>query len=142
MKRSLIAFHALLACSAIFCQTAEAKVVYSHPDQSSSLESRIEKLRNGDWANLLRSAELEDQQLASSKWGNGGGHKFKNSWGGGKWGNGKSGGKWSNSRPSWRNGGYYGGWRNGGWGNGGWRNGGYYRPGVGWGNGGGGFINW
>lgn len=135
MNRSLIAFHALLACSAVLCHTTDAKAVYSQPGANNSLESRIEMARNGDWTNLLRPAELEGEELASVKWNNGGGHKFKNSRGKGKWANGKGGGKWSNSRPTWRNGGYYGGWRNGG----------YYRPTrprVGWGNGGGGFINW
>jgi rSAM-associated Gly-rich repeat protein len=136
MNRTLIAFYALFACSAVLCQTAEAKAVYSQPATASTLESRIRNVRNGDWNNLLRSAELEGEQVASSKWNNGGGHKFKNSRSGGSWKNGKGGGKWSNSRPSWRNGGYYGGWGNGG----------YYRPSrpsVGWGNGGGGaFINW
>ena len=33
MKRSLLAFQALLASSAILCQTAEASATYSAPDQ-------------------------------------------------------------------------------------------------------------
>ena len=135
MNRSLIAFHALLACSAVLCHTAEAKAVYSQPLPASSLESRIEKLRNGVWHNLLRPGDLDSEQVASVKWSNGGGHKFKNSRGSGSWKNGKGGGKWRNSRPTWRNGGYDGGWRNGGYSR-------PSRPSVGWGNGGGGFINW
>lgn len=128
MKRSLIAFQALLASSAVLCQSAEAASVYSAPDQvnSNSLESRIDKARNGHWGSLLNADVIDGELVAKSKWGNGGGHKFKNSRGSGKWGNGKGGSKWSNSRPKWGNGTYYGGWRNGG----------------GWKNGGGGFVNW
>ena len=126
MKRSLIAFQALLASSAVLCQSAEATSNYNAPDQTSNLESRIEKVRNGDWSSLLQSVNLDGELIAKSKWGNGGGHKFKNSRGSGKWGNGKGGNKWSNSRPTWGNGGYRGGWANGG----------------GWRNGSGGFVNW
>ena len=126
MKRSLIAFQALLASSAVLCQSAEATSNYNAPDQTSNLESRIEKVRNGSWSSLLQSVNLDGELIAKSKWGNGGGHKFKNSRGSGKWGNGKGGNKWSNSRPTWGNGGYRGGWANGG----------------GWRNGSGGFVNW
>ena len=129
MKRSLIAFQALLASSAVICQSAEASSVYNTPDQleSNSLESRIEKARSGNWSGLLQSVDLDGELVAKGKWGNGGGHKFSNSHGSDKWKNGKGGNKWSNSRSGWRNGGYYGGWRNGG---------------GGWKNGGGGFVNW
>ena len=97
MKRSLIAFQALLASSAVLCQSAEATSIFNAPDQTNNtVEARIEAARNGN------------------KWSNGG----KSS---GKWGNGKGGGKFSNSRNSWGNGGYRVGWGNGG---GGWRNGG------------------
>ena len=125
MKRSLIAFQALLASSAVLCQSAEASNTYIAPDQrGSSLEARIHAAQTGDWSSLLNPSDAEGQLVAKSKWGNGGGHKFSNSYGSGKWKNGKSGNKWSNSRPTCGN----GGWRNGG---GGWRNGG-----------GGGFVNW
>ncbi|MFO7629971.1 MAG: GrrA/OscA1 family cyclophane-containing rSAM-modified RiPP [Prochlorococcaceae cyanobacterium] len=128
MKRSLIAFQALLACSAVFCQSSDAAVVFNQPDPANNgLERRIESARNGDWSNLLRPAELEGEQLAKSTWKNGGGHKFKNSRGSGTWKNGSGGGKWSNSRPAWGNGRYHGGWGNG--------------ASVGFRNGGG-FINW
>ena len=132
MKRSLLAFQALLASSAILCQTAEASATYSAPDQlnnnelSNTVESRINAVREGAWSTLLSSPELDGDLVAKSKWKNGGGHKFKNSRGSGKWKNGKGGNKWSNSRRTWGNGGYRGGWRNGG----------------GWKNGGGGFVNW
>ena len=130
MNRSLIAFQALLASSAVLCQTAEASSAYSAPDQlHNSIDARIDSVRNGDWSALLNSADIDGELVAKSKWGNGGGHKFSNSRGSGNWKNGKGGNKWSNSRNSWGNGGYHGGWRNGG---GGWRNGG----------GGGGFVNW
>ena len=130
MNRSLIAFQALLASSAVLCQTAEASSAYSAPDQlHNSIDARIDSIRNGDWSALLNSVDIDGELVAKSKWGNGGGHKFSNSRGSGNWKNGKGGNKWSNSRKSWGNGGYHGGWRNGG---GGWRNGG----------GGGGFVNW
>ena len=94
MKRSLIAFQALLASSAVLCQTAEASSTYTAPEQLSgpakanSIESRIEAVRNTDWGSLLKDSEMEGGLVAKGKWGNGG---------------------------------YYGGWRNGGgaWGNGG-----------------------
>ncbi|MEC8688238.1 MAG: GrrA/OscA1 family cyclophane-containing rSAM-modified RiPP [Cyanobacteriota bacterium] len=130
MNRSLIAFQALLASSAVLCQTAEASSAYSAPDQlHNSIDARIDSVRNGDWSSLLKTVDNDGELVAKSKWGNGGGHKFSNSRGSGNWKNGKGGNKWSNSRNSWGNGGYHGGWRNGG---GGWRNGG----------GGGGFVNW
>ena len=112
MNRSLIAFQALLASSAVLCQTAEASSAYSAPDQlHNSIDARIDSIRNGEWSALLNSVDIDGELVAKSKWGNGGGHKF------------------SNSRNAWGNGGDHGGWRNGG---GGWRNGG----------GGGGFVNW
>ena len=133
MKRSLIAFQALLASSAVLCQTAEASSTYTVPEQltgqakANSIEARIEAVRNTDWGSLLQDPEIEGELVAKSKWGNGKGKKFGNSYGKGKWGNGKSGNKWSNSRNTWGNGRYFGGWRNGG---------------GAWGNGGGGFVNW
>ena len=132
MKRSLIAFQALLASSAVLCQTAEASSTYTSPEQigdqtrANSIESRIDAVRNSDWSSLLNTDDIEGDLLAKSKWGNGGGHKFKNSRGSGNWKNGKGGNSWSNSRPKWGNGGYHGGWRNGG----------------AWRNGSGGFVNW
>ena len=132
MKRSLIAFQALLASSAVLCQTAEASSTFTAPEhlngaaKANSIEARIEAVRNTDWSSLLQDPEIEDELVAKSKWKNGKGKKFGNSRNG-KWGNGKSGNKWGNSRRTWGNGNYYGGWRNGG---------------GGWGNGGGGFVNW
>ncbi len=101
MKRSLIAFQALLASSAVVCQTAEASSTYSAPEhlneaaKANSIEARIEAVRNTDWGSLLKDPEIEDELVAKSKWGN--------------------------SRRTWGNGSYYGGWHNGGggWGNGG-----------------------
>ena len=124
---------ALLASSAVLWQTAEASSTYTAPEQltgpakANSIEARIEAVRNTDWGSLLQDPEIEGELVAKSKWGNGKGKKFGNSYGKGKWGNGKSGNKWSNSRNTWGNGRYYGGWRNGG---------------GAWGNGGGGFVNW
>ena len=118
----------MLASSAVLCQSAEASKTYSAPDHlESSLEARIKAAQTGDWSSLLNPSDSEDELVAKSKWGNGGGHKFSNSRGSGKWKNGKSGNKWGNSRNTWGNGGYHGGWRNGG---------------GAWGNGRGGFVNW
>jgi rSAM-associated Gly-rich repeat protein len=129
MKRSLIAFQALLASSAVLCQSAEATSIFNAPDQTNNtVEARIEAARNGNWESLLKNAEPDEALVAKGKWKNGNGNKWSN--GGkssGKWGNGKGGGKFGNSRNSWGNGGYRVGWGNGG---GGWR------------NGGGGFANW
>ena len=103
MKRSLIAFQALLASSAVLCQTAEASSTYTAPEylngaaKANSIEARIEAVRNTDWGSLLKDPEIEDELVAKSKCGNG-----------------KSGNKWGNSRRTWGNGSYYGGWRNGG----------------------------
>ena len=103
MKRSLIAFQALLASSAVLCQTAEASSTYTAPEylngaaKANSIEARIEAVRNTDWGSLLKDPEIEDELVAKSKWGNG-----------------KSGNKWGNSRRTWGNGSYYGGWGNGG----------------------------
>ena len=51
MKRSLIAFQALLASSAVLCQSAEAGSTYVAPDSlANSLESRIKTGQDGDWS--------------------------------------------------------------------------------------------
>ena len=77
MKRSLIAFQALLASSAVLCQTAEASSTYSAPEhlndaaKANSIEARIEAVRNTDWGSLLKDPEIEDELVAKSKWGNG-----------------------------------------------------------------------
>ena len=103
MKRSLIAFQALLASSAVLCQTAEASSTYSAPEhlndaaKANSIEARIEAVRNTDWGGLLQDPEIEGELVAKRRWGNG-----------------KSGNKWSNSRNNLGNGRHYGGWRNGG----------------------------
>ena len=119
MKRSLIAFQALLASSAVLCQSAEATSIFNAPDQTNNtVEARIDAARNGNWESLLKNAEVDEALVAKGKWKNGNGNKWKN--GGkisGKWVNGKGGGKFGNSRNSWGNGG-------------------------GWVNGGGGFANW
>ena len=57
MKRSLIAFQALLASSAVLCQSAEATSIFNAPDQTNNtVESRIEAARNGNWESLLKNA--------------------------------------------------------------------------------------
>ena len=108
MKRSLIAFQALLASSAVLCQSAEATSIFNAPDQTNNtVESRIDAARNGNWEGLLKNAEEDEALVDKAKWKNGNGNKWSN--GGkssGKWGNDKGGGKFSNSRNSWGNGGY------------------------------------
>ena len=97
MKRSLIAFQALLASSAVLCQTAEASSTYTAPEQltgpakANSIEARIEAVRNTDWGSLLQDPEIEGELVAKSKWGNGKGKGFGNSYAKGKWGNGGGG---------------------------------------------------
>ena len=77
MKRSLIAFQALLASSAGLCQTAEASSTYSAPEhlndaaKANSIEARIEAVRNTDWGSRLQEPEIEGELVAKSKWGNG-----------------------------------------------------------------------
>ena len=67
MKRSLIAFQALLASSAVLCQTVEASSTYTAPEQltgpakANSIEARIEAVRNTDWGSLLKGPEIEDE---------------------------------------------------------------------------------
>lgn len=62
MKRSLIAFQALLASSAVLCQTVEASSTYTAPEhlngqaQANSIESRIEAVRNTDWGQPAQGA--------------------------------------------------------------------------------------
>ena len=96
MKRSLIAFQALLASSAVLGQTAEASFTYSAPEhlndaaKANSIEARIEAVRNPDWGSLLQDPEIEGELVAKSKWGNGKCKKFGNSYGKGKWGNGSN----------------------------------------------------
>ena len=110
MKRSLIAFQALLASSAVLDQSAEATSIFNVPDQTNNIvEARIDAARNGNWESLLKNAETDEALVAKGKWKHGNGNKWSN--GGkssGKWGNGKGGGKFGNS---WGNG---GGWVNGG----------------------------
>ena len=96
MKRSLIAFQALLASSAVLCQTAEASSTYTAPEhltgpaKANSIEARIEAVRNTDWGSLLQDPEIEGELVAKSKWGNG---RYYGGWrnGGGAWGNGGGG---------------------------------------------------
>ena len=89
MKRSLIAFQALLASSAVLCQSAEATSIFNAPDQTNNtVEARIEAARNGNWESLLKNAEPDEALVAKGKWKNGNGNKWSNG--------GKSSGKWGN----------------------------------------------
>jgi rSAM-associated Gly-rich repeat protein len=69
MKRSLIAFQALLASSAVLCQSAEATSIFNAPDQTNNtVEARIEAARNGNWESLLKNAEPDEALVAKGKW--------------------------------------------------------------------------
>ena len=65
MKRSLIAFQALLASSAVLCQSAEATSIFNAPDQTNNtVEARIDAARNGNWESLLKNAEADEALVA------------------------------------------------------------------------------
>ncbi len=80
MNRSLIAFQALTASSAVLCRSSEAGSTYVAPDPlASSLKRRIKTVQDGDWSSPFNPADSEGELVAKRKWGNGGGHKFSNS---------------------------------------------------------------
>ena len=68
MNRSLIAFQALIASSAVLCQSAEAGSTYVAPDSlANSLESRIKTVQDGDWSSLLNTINSDGELVAKSK---------------------------------------------------------------------------
>ena len=93
-KTSLLTFAAVLATSAVLCESSRA-AVHNEPDLGNALEQRIERLSPDAWALMQRNGLLRDEEIARA-WGNGGGRA---------WGNGGA------RRRAWGNGG--GGFANG-----------------------------
>ena len=84
-KTSLLTFAAVLATSAVLCESSRA-AVHNEPDLGNSLEQRIERMSPEAWAVMQRNGVLTDEQIARA-WGNGGGRAWGNG-GGRAWGNG------------------------------------------------------
>ena len=93
-KASLLSLAAVLATSAVLCESSRA-AVHNDPDLGNSLEQRIERMSPEAWAVMQRNGVLSYEQIARA-WGNGGGRA---------WGNGGA------RRRAWGNGG--GGFANG-----------------------------
>ena len=93
-KTSLLTFAAVLATSAVLCESSRA-AVHNEPDLGNSLEQRIERMSPEAWEVMKRNGLLTDEEIARA-WGNGGGRA---------WGNGGA------RRRAWGNGG--GGFANG-----------------------------
>ena len=90
-KTSLLTLAAVLATSAVLCESSRA-AVHNEPDLGNSLEQRIERMSPEAWAVMQRNGVLTDEEIARA-WGNGGGRAWGN--GGGvrrrAWGNGGGG---------------------------------------------------
>ena len=93
-KTTLLTFAAVLATSAVLCESSRA-AVHNEPDLGNALEQRIERMSPEAWAVMKRNGLLTDEEIARA-WGNGGGRA---------WGNGGA------RRRAWGNGG--GGFANG-----------------------------
>lgn len=101
-KTSLLSLAAVLATSAILCESSKA-AVHREPDLGNALEQRIERMGTKAWA-LLDSNGITGTTPDSiaRAWGNGGGRA---------WGNG--GRAWGNGGRGFANGGGGGGFANG-----------------------------
>jgi rSAM-associated Gly-rich repeat protein len=90
-KTSLLTFAAVVATSAVLCESSRA-AVHNEPDLGNALEQRIERMSPEAWAVMKRNGLLRDEEIARA-WGNGGGRAWGN--GGGvrrrAWGNGGGG---------------------------------------------------
>ena len=75
-KTSLLSLAALLATSAVLCESSSA-AVHSDPDLGNSLEQRIERMGPEAWAVMKRSGISGVDTLARA-WGNGGGRAWGN----------------------------------------------------------------
>ena len=92
-KTSLLSLAAVLATSAILCESSKA-AVHREPDLGNALEQRIERMGTKAWA-LLDSNGITGTTPDSiaRAWGNGGGGRgFANGGGGGGFANGYRGG--------------------------------------------------
>ena len=79
-KTSLLTFAAVLATSAVLCESSRA-AVHNEPDLGNSLEQRIERMSPEAWALMQRNGVRTDEEIARA-WGNGGGG-FANGYRGG-----------------------------------------------------------
>ena len=90
-KTSLLTLAAVLATSAVLCESSRA-AVHNEPDLGNSLEQRIDRMNPEAWAIMKRNGLLTEEDIARA-WGNGGGKAWGN--GGGvrrrAWGNGGGG---------------------------------------------------
>ena len=75
-KTSLLTFAAVLATSAVLCESSRA-AVHNEPDLGNSLEQRIERMSTEALAVMQRNGVLTDEQIARA-WGNGGGRAWGN----------------------------------------------------------------
>ena len=75
-KASLLSLAAVLATSAVLCESSRA-TVHNEPDLGNSLEQRIERMSTEAWAVMQRNGVLTDEQIARA-WGNGGGRAWGN----------------------------------------------------------------
>ena len=75
-KTSLLTFAAVLATSAVLCESSRA-AVHNEPDLGNSLEQRIERMSPKAWAVMQRNGVLTDEEIARA-WGNGGGRAWGN----------------------------------------------------------------
>ncbi len=101
-KTSLLTFAAVLATSAVLCESSRA-AVHNEPDLGNSLEQRIERMSPEAWAVMQRNGVLTDEEIARA-WGNGGGRAGGNGGGVRRRAWGKGGGGFAN--------GYRGGFAN------------------------------
>ena len=75
-KTSLLTFAAVLATTAVLCESSRA-AVHNEPDLGNSLEQRIERMSPEAWAVMQRNGVLTDEEIARA-WGNGGGRAWGN----------------------------------------------------------------
>ena len=75
-KTSLLSLAAVLATSAVLCESSRA-AVHNEPDLGNSLEQRIDRMNPEAWAIMKRNGLLTEEEIARA-WGNGGGRAWGN----------------------------------------------------------------
>ena len=75
-KTSLLSLAAVLATSAVLCESSRA-AVHNEPDLGNSLEQRIDRMSPEAWAIMKRNGLLTEEEIARA-WGNGGGRAWGN----------------------------------------------------------------
>ena len=89
-KTNLLSLAAVLATSAVLCESSRA-AVHNEPDLGNSLEQRIERMSPQALEMIKRNGVLFDEEIARA-WGNGGGRAWGNVGGRRRaWGNGGGG---------------------------------------------------